>query len=375
MGPRGGALAEPSKRELQDLASSWPCGASTGAELAAGEVPLCPPPLSSDLLPAPGTQAWGTAGVQQPWHGTGQGSSCQGSPGGQGGTCLQVDDGEGSVCPLDDGDQVLGGGREECPESAIELSLLGLPVALQVCPADPTRVAGEGHVEGCQAELGRQGSSEAWAWAAVEVSASSFPGGCEPLAAPNGQGKVPWAPLPRAGHYLPMGSVGQRWLAGAGAAFVLPSAPGIMWPGSAVDTHPCAMSATDAAPTPSQPQSLCLPGWCCPATIPSPQHVPPGMAKATAKLTSEFARASSGCAMSGPLVCALFASWMESRRQSCGVCAPPQAKVSVPLLGHEWTHWVPRPSPGTVGWRLRGRHQPGATLSPPPAQGKEQRTG
>lgn len=74
-----------------------------------------------------------------------------------GGTCLHVDDGEGPVCPLDNGDQVLGGGRQESPESAVEPSLLGLPVALQVSTSDPAHVASEGHVQGGQTELGTGG--------------------------------------------------------------------------------------------------------------------------------------------------------------------------------------------------------------------------
>lgn len=77
------------------------------------------------------------------------------APMGDGGTCLQVDDREGPVRPLDDGDQVLRGGGQERPESAVEMSLLGLPVALQVGTPDPAHVTGQGHVQGSQTELGR----------------------------------------------------------------------------------------------------------------------------------------------------------------------------------------------------------------------------
>lgn len=76
------------------------------------------------------------------------------APVGDRGTCLQVDDRECPVCPLDNGDEVLGGGRQERPESAVELSLLGLPVALQVGAPDPAHVTSEGHVQGSQTELG-----------------------------------------------------------------------------------------------------------------------------------------------------------------------------------------------------------------------------
>lgn len=64
----------------------------------------------------------------------------------------------------------------------------------------------------------------------------------------------------------------------------------------------------------------------------------------------------------------------RGREQSCEVCPLHHAEEgSVLLQGHGWTLQLLHPSPGTVGWRQKGHHQPGTTLDPPAAQRYEQR--
>lgn len=60
-----------------------------------------------------------------------------------------------------------------------------------------------------------------------------------------------------------------------------------------------------------------------------------------------------------------------------GVCPRPgrQRGALSPRWDVSGPRGCPHPSPGTVGWRRRGRHWRRATPNPPAAQGKEQRDG
>lgn len=130
-----------------------------------------------------------------------------------------------------------------------------------------------------------------------------------------------------------------------------------------------------AAPSPSQHDPrLCV---CCPAKSPSPQPVPPGVAGPAAVLTSGSVRASTGGPVLGPLICTRFASWMERRGQSCGGLSPPGRHRGAlsPCWDVSGPRSCPYPSPGTVGWRRRGRHRRTATPNPPASQCNEQTDG
>lgn len=305
-----------------------------------------------------------------------QGFGVGGAPhDGDGDTCLQVDHREGPVRPLDDGGQVLRGGREESPKSAKKPSLLRLPVALQVGAADAAHVPGEGHVQGHQAELGTQrvGGGEMgtqWGWGlqgarpavplplaargngtAAPRSPVPVPGGCRPMVTGGPQAPLS-PPLPMA-EQPPRGAVLTEGILGATVVGRILGGPAPSSFGTCDNRTRGSLGAPTPVPGVQPPPH---PSRCPPQGLPVLSPSPPSLAA----LTSESVWAPAGGSVLGPRVCTLFASWIKKEGTvPGGLCPPP------PMACQEGLQ--PWSSPGTAAWRQRGRHRQRATPSPPAA--------